>query len=367
MPTSIKPIAKKFDYSNILNMLTSVKLIDKITFIKNLAVMIKSGLPVSRSLKIIGEQTVNKKFAGVINDVARSVESGTSLAQSLAKYPNVFSNLFVSMVQVGEFSGNLEANLKYLSEQLQRDYDLVSKTKSAMTYPIIVIIALILVGFAMFTFVLPKLTATFEEFGTELPAITKLVITGVNFFSSYGIFAFVGFILFIVGFMYWKKTEPGKIIVHKVVLKMPIFKGIVKKVNTARFVGVFASLLRSGLPIVESLDVSSNVVGNIYYQRAIKEAASKVKVGAPLGASLRKHPELFDSLVVQITEVGEESGTTDTILSEVATFYEAEVNETMKNMSSILEPVIMMVVGVVVGFLAVALISPIYSISQSVG
>ena len=367
MPTSIKPIQKTFDLTSILNSLTRIKLIDKITFIKNLGVMVRSGMPVSKSLKIMAEQTANLKFAKILADVARSVEEGITLADSLAKYPNVFSPLFVSMVRVGEVSGNLEQNLKYLSDQLQRDYDLVSKTKSAMTYPIIVMIALVLVGFAMFTFVLPKLTATFKEFNAELPVMTKIVISGVDIFSKYGIFVFIGLAAAGIGFNIWRKTPGGKAVVHKIILHTPVFGKIIKKVNVARFVGVFASLLRSGMPIVDSLDVSANVVGNLYYKKAISDASAKVRVGNTLASVFKKYPTLFDPLVVQIMEVGEESGTTDAILSEVATFYESEVNEVMKNLSSILEPVIMLVVGVVVGFLAVALISPIYSIAQSVG
>ena len=366
MPTSIKPVQKTFDLASVTDFLTSIKLIDKITFIKNLGVMVKSGMSVSRSLKIMSEQTSNPKLSKIIGEVTRSVESGNSFASSLGKFPNVFSSLFVSMVEVGEVSGNLEQNLKYLADQLQRDYDLVSKAKSAMTYPIIVIFALILVGFAMFTFVLPKLTATFKEFNTELPAITQVVITGVDFFSKFGIFVFIGLILAGIGFNYWRKTVPGKAIFHNVVLHIPVFGKIVKKINVARFVGVFASLLKSGMPIVDALDVSANVVGNVYYKQAIAYASDKVRTGSTLGSVFRKYPKLFDPLVVQIIEVGEESGTTDTILTEVATFYEAEVSEVMKNLSSILEPIIMLVVGVFVGFLAVALISPIYNIAQGV-
>jgi type IV pilus assembly protein PilC len=367
MPTSIKPVRKSFDMSAFLDFLTRIKLIDKITFIKNLGVMVRSGMPVSKSLKIMSEQTSNKKFAKIVADVSRSVESGSSLAQSLAKYPNVFSPLFVSMVQVGEVSGNLEQNLRYLSDQLQRDYELVSKAKSAMTYPIIVIIALILVAFAMFTFVLPKLTDTFKEFNAELPATTKLVMAAVDFFSKYGLYAFIFFILMAIAFNFWRKTAAGHIVVHKVALHVPVLGKVVRKINVARFVGVFSSLLKSGMPIVDSLDVSANVVGNVYYKKAITDASNKVRVGSTLASVFKKYPTLFDPLVIQIMEVGEESGTTDVILAEVATFYEAEVSEVMKNLSSILEPVIMLVVGVVVGFLAVALISPIYSISQSVG
>lgn len=367
IPTSIKTVQKTFDTAALMDFFTTIRLIDKITFIKNLGVMVRSGMPVSRSLKIMAAQTVNKKFAKIIDDVARSVEGGVTLANSLAKHPKVFSPLFVSMVQVGEVSGNLEQNLRYLSEQLQRDYDLVSKAKSAMTYPIIVIIALILVAFAMFTFVLPKLTETFKEFNAELPFITQLVIKAVDIFASYGLLVFIGMIAAALGFNYWRKTDGGKQVVHKVALRVPVFGKIVKKINVARFVGVFASLLRSGMPIVEALEVSGNVVGNVYYKQAITQAAAKVRVGSSLGDIFKKHPELFDPLVVQIMEVGEESGTTDTILTEIASFYESEVTEVMKNLSSILEPVIMLVVGVVVGFLAVALISPIYNIAQGVG
>ncbi len=366
IPVSIKPVQKKMDFSELLNKLGKIKLIDKITFIKNLSIMVKSGLPVSKSLKILTSQTPNKKFAAIISDVSRAVESGSSLSQALAKYPNVFSNIFVSMVKVGEVSGNLEQNLNYLADQMQRDYNLISKAKGAMTYPVVVLIALLLVGFSMFTFVLPKLTATFKEFDVELPLMTKIVIGTVDFFAAYGILLMPVFIALGVGFFYWRTTEPGKAVVHKVILYVPVLGKIVKKINLARFLGVFASLLKSGMPIVDSLNVSAEVVGNVYYKKVIADSALKVRGGSPLSFLFKKNPHLFDSIVVQMMEVGEESGTTDTVLSEVAHFYESEVDQTMKNLSSILEPVLMLVIGIVVGILAVALISPIYSITQNV-
>jgi type IV pilus assembly protein PilC len=365
VPTSITEVSQGFDINHFLQGLSSIKLIDKITFIKNMAVMVKSGLPVSKSLKILIEQTSNKKFAEVIAEVSHSVESGTSFAESLGKYPHVFSGVFVSMVRVGEVSGNLDQNLTYLSEQMQRDYDLISKAKGAMTYPIVVVVAMILVAFTMFTFVLPKLTETFKDFDVKLPLMTRMVIGLVDFFASYGLLVLPLFLLMIMGFLYWRKTDPGKKIVHKVVLYLPIFGKIVKKINLARFLGIFASLLKSGMPIVESLTVAGDVLENIYYKKVISDAAAKVKVGSPVGLVFKKNPRLFDPLVVQMMEVGEESGTTDVILSEVAKFYEAEVDQTMKNLSSILEPVLMLIIGIAVGFLAVALISPIYSITQN--
>lgn len=366
MPTSIKLTKKSFDLSVVKEFLTSVKLIDKITFIKNLAVMIKAGLPVSRALKVLSAQTNNKKFGKIISDISRSVESGTSLADSLYKFPNVFSPIFVSMVRVGEVSGNLEQNLNYLADQLQRDYDLMSKARGALTYPIVVVFALVMVGFLMFTFVLPKLTATFVDLNVELPLMTKIVIAVVDIFARFGIFVIIGFFALIFGFSFWRKTPNGQAIMHRIYLYFPVFSQIVIKINTARFVRVFSSLIKSGLPIVEALEVSSHVVGNIYYQKAIYEAGSKVKIGSPLASGFKKYPRMFSNLVIQMMEVGEESGTTDAVLAEVAEFYEAEVDQSMKNLSSIIEPMIMMVIGVVVGFLAVALVTPIYNISQSI-
>ena len=366
VPTSIKEVRQKIDFNTLLKSIGTIRLIDKITFIKNLAVMVKSGLPVSKSLKILSQQTTNKKFAVIVGDVSRAVESGSALAEALAKYPNVFSNIFVSMVKVGEVSGNLEQNLHYLSEQLQRDYDLISKAKGAMTYPIVVMIALVLVTFAMFTFVLPKMTATFKEFDVELPIMTKIVIGLVDIFAAYGLLMFPAFIGLIVGFFYWKKTANGKAIVHRVVLYIPVFGKIVKQINLARFLGVFSSLMKSGMSIVDSLAVSTDVVGNVYYKKVIAEGSAKVKVGSPLTAAFKKRPDLFDPLIIQMMEVGEESGTTDVVLGEIASFYEGQVDQTMKNLSSILEPILMLVIGTVVGVLAVALISPIYTITQNV-
>jgi len=170
----------------------------------------------------------------------------------------------------------------------------------------------------------------------------------------------------IIGFIFWRVSTPGKKVLHRLVLYTPIISGIVVKINLARFVRVFASLIKSGMPIVEALEVSSHVVGNIYYQQVIAAAAENVKIGSPLTAAFKKEPRMFSNLVIQMMEVGEESGTTEAVLTEVANFYEAEVDQTMKNMSSILEPVIMMVIGLLVGILAVALISPIYNITQSI-
>ncbi|HYE22062.1 MAG TPA: type II secretion system F family protein [Verrucomicrobiae bacterium] len=366
MPTSIKVTRGSFDYKKILASFSSIKLIDKITFIKNLSVMTKAGLPVSRTLGILAEQVENKKFGAIIANITKQVESGTALADALGKYPNVFSPIFVSMVRVGEISGNLEQSLNYLAEQMQRDYDLVSKAKGALTYPIIVLVALFAVGVLMFTFVLPKLTSTFVDLNVELPLMTKVVIGIVDIFAKYGLLIIPLMVMAAIGFVFWRKTPTGKQIIHKLVLMVPVFSQIVVKINLARFVRTFSSLIKSGMSIVEALEISSHVVGNIYYQKIISEASSKVRIGSPLASGFKKYPKMFSSIVIQMMEVGEESGTTDVVLAEVAEFYESEVDQQMKNLSSVIEPMIMMFVGIVVGILAVALITPIYNITQSI-
>ncbi|HEX5430096.1 MAG TPA: type II secretion system F family protein [Patescibacteria group bacterium] len=366
LPVSVSVSKKQFDVGQWLNSLSSIKLLDKITFFKNLSVMIKAGLPVSRALKILAVQTTSPKLQKIILDVSRGVESGTSFSDSIAKYPGVFPDISVSMIRAGEASGNLEANLEYLSEQMRRDYDLISKARGAMIYPIVVIVALLIVGFIMFTFILPKLTETFKEFDVALPLTTRIVIGVVDIFAKYGFYIMGVVLVGVGGFVYWRKTPAGKVVVHKAVLYMPIISDIVKKINVTRFLRVFVSLIKSGMPMVEALEVSSKVVGNIYYQKVIRDAASNVKVGQSVVTAFKKEPRLFATLIVEMMEVGEESGTTDAVLGEVANFYEADVDQTMKNLSSILEPVLMMIIGAVVGLLAVALITPIYSIGQGI-
>lgn len=366
LPISLAPVKKSYDINQLLEVFSSIKLIDKITFFKNLSVMIKAGLPVSRALKILVNQTQSPKLRKIIAEIARSVESGTSFSDSLLKYPGVFPDITVSMVRAGEASGNLEQNLEYLADQMHRDYDLISKARGAMIYPIVVLVALMIVGFVMFTFILPKLTETFKDFNVTLPITTKIVIGVVDIFAHYGFFIMGFAVLAAGGFVYWRKTASGRTVIHKLVLYLPVFSDIVKKINMARFLRVFVSLIKSGMPMVEALEVSSKVVGNIYYQKVIMDAASKVKIGLPIVTAFKKEPRLFASLVVEMMEVGEESGTTDVVLEEVANFYEADVEQTMKNLSSIMEPVLMMIIGSVVGLLAVALITPIYTITQNI-
>lgn len=352
--------------SSVKKLFGRVSLLEKLTFIKNLAVTLRAGLPVSRALSVLTKQMPNAYFRQIIGQITQNVEAGKSLSESMAIYPGVFSSIFVNMVKVGEQSGDLDKTLEYLGRQIERDYNLIRRTRGALIYPAVVMGALVIIGYLMFTFVLPRLTATFKEFNTELPVLTVVIIKTVDILSRYSLLVALGMLVLIVVLWFWHKTESGKLFFHKLNLLMPVIGRLVKKLNLARFTIILGGLLRSGMPIVEALRITANTMTNVYYQRSLTDASEKVKIGVDLVQALEREPKLFTPMVTQMIQVGEESGTMEQVLEEVANFYEAEIDDTVKNLSSIIEPVLMIVIGAVVGLLAVGLILPIYNITQSI-
>ncbi len=366
LPTSIEERRLGSLRSRALNVIFShVSLLEKLTFINNLAVTIKAGLPVSKALLVLTRQMPNPYFRNVISAVAHNVEGGKTLSESLGEYPNIFSAIFVNMVKVGEQSGELDKTLEYLGTQIGRDYNLLRRTKGALTYPAVVMAALLIIGYIMFSFVLPKLTSTFQEFDAELPVLTKIIIRIVDLFASYSLVLLAVIAVSVFGIWFWHKTASGHAFFHKLNLSLPIIGKIVKKLNLARFTIIFSGLLRSGMPIVEALKITSDTMNNVYYRQAIADASEKVKVGVDLVVVLEKYPKLFTPMVTQMIQVGEETGTMEKVLAEVSNFYEAEIDDTVKNLSSIIEPVLVILIGAVVGVLAVGLILPIYNIGQN--
>jgi len=368
LPTTIEEKRTKSKWRNMdLNaMLGHVSLLEKLTFIKNLSVTLKAGLPISKALQVVTQQMPNAYFRNVVSGIAHSVESGKTLSESMAKYPKVFSGIFVNMIKAGEQSGQLDKNMIYLANQIGRDYDLIRRTKGALMYPAIVFGALLIIGYIMFTFVLPKLTETFTQFEIELPFLTQVIVAVVDVFSHYSLLVIILFVIAGAAFWYWRKTKSGRLALHSLVLRIPVIGKLVRKVNLARFTIIFSGLLKSGMPIVQALNVTGDTMGNVYYQRALHEASEKVKVGIDLRVALEKHPKLFTPMVTQMIHVGEESGTMEEVLKEVAGFYEAEIDESVKNLSSIIEPVLVIVIGAVVGVLAVGLILPIYNLGSAI-
>ncbi len=364
-PTNIIPEGRG-SFTESLRDLKSISLKEKIVFIEDLAIMLKSGIGVSKGLNIITSQNKNGKFHKILKDISGAVESGTPLNAAMAKYPKVFSNIFVSMVKVGEVSGNLDKSLNYLAVQLEREADLKSKTKGAMMYPAVILSAMLIIGVLMSVFVLPKLTVIFKEFQGGLPLTTRIIVGFAEFMSGHAILVIGGLILAIIGFIAFLRTKPGQTTFDWFLLHFPATKEIVKKINIARFSRIFSSLLKSGINVVEGLAVAGEALGNVYYRDVLIEASSEVKLGKPITAVFEQNEHLFPNIIVEMLKVGEETGSMESILEQIAIHYEEEVDTTMKNISSIIEPLLLLIIGAVVGFLALGLISPIYNISQSI-
>lgn len=345
---------------------TSVPLKEKMVFTRNLAVMVSSGLTVSRAIHNLSVQTENKTFKKILQDVFDDVQSGMSLAEALGKYPRVFNELFVNMISVGEISGNLEEILDILALQLEKEDDLLSKVRGALIYPAVIVTVMIGIAILMLTYILPKMTSVFKDMDVALPA-TTLFVMGISEFLIHHAFLSIGIVVtLIVGTKIFYGTTPGKRFFSLLYLRLPIVGNIVIKVNCARFARIYSSLLKSGVSVINALAIVSKTLGNVYYKDILTEAISEVQKGTDLSKIIGKYPKVFPILVTQIIEVGEETGKTEVVLQRLAEFYEEEVSQITKNMSSIIEPVLMVIIGGGVGFFAVAMLQPMYSVLENI-
>ena len=358
-----KIFSAKIGLSKILK---RVSLVDRMLFTRYLSVMIKAGLSFSRALKVLSEQTKNQYFAEIIRQINDNVRKGESLADSLAKHPKVFNELSVNMVRVGETGGNLEEVLGNLAEQMKKDHEVVSKVRGAMVYPAVIFVAMIIIGILMMIFVIPTLLATFKELKVELPFATKVIIIVSDAFQNYGLFILAGMILSVWGFLAVIKTAKGKRYFDFLMLRLPIFGAIIKKVNLARFSRTLSSLIESGVSINKSLDIISRTLTNTYYRESLESAAKEVQKGIDLSDTIGHHKKLYPVLMISMIKVGEETGTLGDSLKQVAEFYEEEVEQVTENLSSIIEPILMMIIGAAVGFFAISMIQPMYSLMEGI-
>lgn len=365
-PLDLRP-ERSFNWQEYFEGMATVPLKAKIAFIQNLDLLLKSGVAAPRALQIIAKQTANAKFKKIVESLGTAVESGKPLHEAMAEYPKIFSHIFISMIEVGELSGNLDKSLEYLRVQLQREANLKSKTKGAMIYPAVIVGAMVIIGVLLAIFVLPKLTETFKDFDTQLPLLTRIVIAISDFAAANAILVLVGMFILIIGLVLALRSVPGKRALAYVLLRFPMISAITKKINLARFSRILSSLMKSGISVVQGLGVTADALGNVYYQEALRDATENVKLGKPLTESLAKYDNLFPFLVTQMLAIGEETGNLEEILEELAIHNEEEIDDIMKNLSSIIEPLLLLVIGVVVGFLALALIMPIYNIGNNIG
>jgi len=340
--------------------------VDKIFFTQNLYIMIRTGFSLAQGLKTLVLQTENKRFRTIIDKLRSDVEKGITLSKAMAKFPKIFSELFTNMIAAGEVGGKLEEVLQQLTTQLKKDHALLAKIKSALTYPIIIVVAMLGIGVGMILYVIPQIQFIFEGAGVQLPLPTRIVLALSDILQHQGIYILIGLILLGFGYSRFLKTERGKLIVHKIMLTSPIMGGITKKVNIARFTRNLSSLLKTDIPIVQTFSIIERTLGNIYFKRAMKETSEKVKEGVTISQVLEQHSELFPPILIQMVSVGEQSGTLEVIAEEIAQFYEEDVDQTMTSLPTILEPVIMLIIGAAAGGLVAAIILPIYSLSEAI-
>ncbi len=338
-----------------------IGIVERMMFARNLAVMIGSGLAMTRSIEAARNQTKNETFKRVLDDILNSITKGKTLADSLGPHEKNFGILFIRMIAAAETSGKLESTLKILSRQMKRDHDLRSKVHGALIYPGIIFTVLILIGLLMMVFVVPTITQTFSELGVNLPLSTRIIISSSNFILNFYWILIIAIPFIFYGCYRFLKSQTGKQLFDRTVLRVPLFGPLIQKYNSARFSRTLGSLLSSGVSIVSSLEITSGVVSNILFQEALKQASIEIEKGKQLNEILKQYPHIFPPLVTQMVEVGEETGTLSTMLIRLALFFEEEVTATTKNLSSIIEPILMIVIGTVVGFFAVAIMQPIYS------
>jgi len=353
---------KGIDLEWLNNLLGKVRLQEKMMFTRNLGVMVGAGLPLARALEVLTKQTKNPKFKKVISELSQSITKGKSLSEAVSEHPDVFPPLFVAMLKSGETTGKMEESLKLLAMQMDKDYTLRRKVKGAMVYPAIVILAMVGIGILMLTTVVPSLISIFDELNVELPMSTRIVIWFSNSLAANSLI--LALIVFsVIGFFGWAWRKPffqrG---LSTALLHMPLIKGLVKKINAARTARTMSSLVDSGVEILEALDVTKDVLQNVHYKHVVENAKAQIKKGSAVSVAFKAAEDIYPPLLSEMIEVGEETGKLSQMLLRVADFYEEEVAEATKDMATIIEPALMIVIGVAVGFFAVAMMKPMYSI-----
>ena len=357
--------AKKKGFS--LKNKTKIK--DLVVFSRELSTMISAGVPLPRSLETLADQAENKYFKEVISSVNHDVESGIALGDALAKHPKVFSEVYVNMVRAGEAGGILDDIMKRLATQVEKDATIRHKIKGAMAYPMVILSVTILAFFGIMLVIMPKISKIITDLGgpdAHLPIYTRIMIGASGFIQHNILFIIVAIALGIFAFKHYINTEKGKYNWHKALLRSPIIGKVITKIIVARFARTFSSLMGAGVSVLDSLDITGKAVGNRVIQKELEEVSKNVRNGQPLGKQLLA-ADYFPPIVGQMLQVGEETGKIDEILVKVADFYEEEVDTVIDSLASIIEPLMIIVLGSLVGMIAASVMGPIAGLSKQIG
>ncbi|MDP3994015.1 MAG: type II secretion system F family protein [Candidatus Doudnabacteria bacterium] len=360
---SIEQGAADFDLAKYIPFLNGVSRKELVLFSRQLSTLINARVPILQSLDILVDQVSSRRLREVIREMISDIEGGKSLSETIARFPSVFSNLYVSLIKSGELSGTLDKSLIYIADQQEKDYDLISKLRGAMAYPIFIISAIFIVGALMFTFVLPQMLSVLQEAGAQLPLTTRILIFFTNIFRKYWVLLILGFLGAITGFVLYIRSSGGRIIWDAFKLKVPILGKLLQKIYMDRFARNLSTLVAGGIPIVQALDTVAEVVGNRIYREIILEAAKEVETGKSIGAVFIARKEV-PKIVGQMIEVGEQTGELDVILGKLANFYGKEVENMIATMTNLLEPVIMILLGLAVAVMVAGILLPIYNVAS---
>ena len=362
--TSVSTRTSKLNLN--LSFKTSVSDKDIVVFTRQFATMIDAGLPLIQCLDILAKQTENKTFASSINDIRQDVEAGSTYADALRKHPNIFNDLYVNMVAAGELGGILDTILNRLSKYIEKSMKLKRQIKSAMAYPSTIVAVAVVVIVVLLVWVIPIFSKMFTDFGGVLPAPTRMVI-GTSDFMQHNILIIIGAVgLIIFGLSRYYKTSNGRRTVDRLALRLPIFGLLVRKIAVAKFTRTLGTLISSGVPILDGLDIVAKTAGNKVVEEALVATRQSISEGKTLAEPLEQ-TQVFPPMVVQMIAVGETTGALDAMLSKIADFYDEEVDSTVSTLTSLLEPMLMIFLGVVIGFIVIAMYLPIFKLAGTIG
>lgn len=354
-----------FSFDFLKNRFKSVSFNDTVNFTRQMATLAVAGLSLPESLAILRSQTESPAVVNLLLDIEHHIVSGGTLAQALGRHPDVFSAVYIALIKAGEASGTLDKVLSRLADTLENEREFRSKVKSAMIYPVVIIIGMIAVIFIMMTVVIPKLTDMYKDFGVDLPFATKLLVNTSNFFVNWWwlmIIVMVGGVYF---FNKWRKTPIGELTVDTIILKIPIIGELQQRVILAEFARTLGMLITAGIHILDGLSFLKDSLGNVLYRKALNEIARKIEKGFPMGDTFAQY-DIFPVIVSQMIKVGEETGKLDETLNKLSAYFEKEAEYTVKNLTTAIEPIIMVVLGLGVGFIVFSIITPIYSLTNQI-
>ncbi|MEX0833195.1 MAG: type II secretion system F family protein [Actinomycetota bacterium] len=338
-----------------------VKLKVMSVFSRQFATMVNSGLPILRALAILSEQTESTELSKRLIEVRLDVEQGASLSAAMAKHPKIFDNLYISMIKAGETGGVLDSVLLRLADQIEKEVSLRQRIKSAMTYPVVVLAMVSLILIAMLVFIVPQFEGIYEDLGGQLPLPTRLLLSVSKILRTYWYMAALATFAAVYALRRYKKTESGREVLDRIKLRIPVFGPLFRKTALSRFASTLGTLLRSGVPILQALEITAETVNNKVLSNAVSDVQTSVREGESIAKPLSTHP-VFPPMVVQMLAVGEETGAVDTMLEKVASFYDDEVTAAVDSLTSLIEPLMIAVIGGAVGMAVVALYMPMFNI-----